>query len=141
MTTKFILIETWNGEGYCTENTAKIVHLTSSCIKAMLNDIIDSLMQNHYEVTAYKLSSDGFSINYSAADDGDGTYKLRPFVDGDYGVVIRCNINEADVLDWIHYQTMLASAIQQSHPLDEIDEDDPFIGAHNGDYDYQFIKL
>jgi hypothetical protein len=137
---KYAIIETWNGEGYSSENLAYIVeHDSDSRAQKRLEDLV-SIQSNAANI----IESDGL-ITYEKGDD-QGSFSFIRNAEKLYGVVILANVNEVVPIynkkDWT---AKLNIAVQQcdSDELDELDLSDSniFIGAYEGDYDYQFIKF
>lgn len=137
---KYAIIETWNGEGYSSENLAYIEDYNSDAeAQQKLKDLV-SIQSNATNVT----ESEGL-ISYDKHDDS-GTFQFIKNAESIYGVVILTNVNEVVAIrnkkDWL---AKINIAVQQSDS-DETDEldlssDNIFIGAYEGDYDYQFIKF
>jgi len=137
---KYAIIETWNGEGYSSENLAYIVeHDSDSRAQQRLKDLV-SIQSNAANI----IESDGV-ITYEKGDD-QGSFSFIRNAEKLYGVVILANVNEVVPIynkkDWT---AKLNIAVQQCDE-DELDEFDLsgnniFIGAYEGDYDYQFIKF
>lgn len=137
---KYAIIETWNGEGYSSENLAYIEDYNSDAeAQQKLRDLF-SIQSNATNVT----ESEGL-ISYDKHDDS-GTFQFIKNAESIYGVVILTNVNEVVAIrnkkDWL---AKINIAVQQSDS-DETDEldlssDNIFIGAYEGDYDYQFVKF
>jgi hypothetical protein len=137
---KYAIIETWNGEGYSSENLAYIVeHNSDEQAQQRLKDLV-SIQSNVTNI----IESDGL-ITYEKGDD-QGSFTFIRNAEKIYGVVILTNVNEVIAIrnkkDW---SAKLNIAVQQGddEELDELDLSDNniFIGAYEGDYDYQFIKF
>ena len=137
---KYAIIETWNGEGYSYENLAYIVeHNSDEQAQQRLKDLV-SIQSNVTNI----IESDGL-ITYEKGDD-QGSFTFIRNAEKIYGVVILTNVNEIIAIrnkkDW---SAKLNIAVQQGddEELDELDLSDNniFIGAYEGDYDYQFIKF
>lgn len=137
---KYAIIETWNGEGYSSENLAYIVeHDSDSRAQERLKDLV-SIQSNAANI----IESDGL-ITYEKGDD-QGSFSFIRNAEKLYGVVILANVNEVVPIynkkDWT---AKLNIAVQQcdEDELDELNLSDNniFIGASEGDYDYQFIKF
>lgn len=137
---KYAIIETWNGEGYSSENLAYIVeHNSDAKAQQRLKDLV-SIQSN----TTNIIESDGL-ITYEKGDE-QGSFTFIRDAEKLYGVVILTNVNEVIAIrnkkDW---SAKLNIAVQQcdNDELDELDLSDNniFIGAYEGDYDYQFIKF
>jgi hypothetical protein len=137
---KYAIIETWNGEGYSSENLAYIVeHDSDSRAQQRLEDLV-SIQSNAANI----IESDGL-ITYEKGDD-QGSFSFIRNAEKLYGVVILTNVNEVVPIynkkDWT---AKLNIAVQQcdTDELDELNLSDNniFIGAYEGDYDYQFIKF
>jgi len=139
---KYAIISTWNGEGYSYLNTAEIRHFKD-----------DEAAQKHLR-TLYEINNDPQdfeveetkgALRYSNEEDS-GSYVWLPDPQKNFGVVIHTNINEIKYIrsakNWRNY---VAEAIKQADPeeVSEIDlsEKSFFIGAYNGNFDYQFIKF
>jgi hypothetical protein len=137
---KYAIIETWNGEGYSSENLAYIVeHDSDSRAQQRLEDLV-SIQSNAANI----IESDGL-ITYEKGDD-QGSFSFIRNAEKLYGVVILANVNEVVPIynkkDWT---AKLNIAVQQcdEDELDELNLSDSniFIGAYEGNYDYQFIKF
>ena len=137
---KYAIIETWNGEGYSSENLAYIVeHDSDSRAQQRLEDLV-SIQSNAANI----IESDGL-ITYEKGDD-QGSFSFIRNAEKLYGVVILTNVNEViPVYNKKDWTAKLNIAVQQcdTDELDELDLSDSniFIGAYEGDYDYQFIKF
>lgn len=137
---KYAIIETWNGEGYSYENLASIKEFDNDSIA---QKYLESLV--HFQTGAENIESNLGRITYEKGDD-QGSFVFIRNAESIYGVVILTNVNEVIAIrnkkDWL---TKINLAVQQSDS-DETDEldlssDNIFIGAYEGDYDYQFIKF
>lgn len=137
---KYAIIETWNGEGYSYENLASIKEFDNDSIAQRY---LESLV--HFQIGAENIESNLGCITYEKGDD-QGSFVFMRNAESIYGVVILTNVNEVVAIrnkkDWV---AKLNIAVQQSDS-DETDEldlssDDIFIGAYEGDYDYQFVRF
>jgi hypothetical protein len=83
-------------------------------------------------------------IGHITYDDGtnQGTFQWIPRNNA-YGIEILCNINDVRVHDTKEDYDAAVELAKAQADADDITEDNesPFIGAHHGDYDHQFIKL
>jgi hypothetical protein len=129
---KYVIAETWNGEGYSSENKAYIKDFLNE------NDVrvyIESLFPSNADILM-----DVNRVEYDVNDDA-GSYEWHQYT-GQYGVVILPQLNEVLLLDKDEFDTMYKDAVEQADPEEEIEQGDKvFIGAYNGEYDYMFIKL
>jgi hypothetical protein len=135
---KYIIVSTWNGEGYSYSNTAEL--------KDFNNDVeartymAELLLKVHPEMTDVTLIGDN-QIRYSIGEDNGSFMFIKEEA---FGVMILANVNEVVLLprkkEW---DFALSQAIKQSDPDDELDlsGNSIFIGAYEGEYDYQLIKL
>ena len=137
---KYAIIETWNGEGYSSENLAYIVeHNSDAKAQQRLKDLL-TIQSDATNI----IESDGL-ITYEKGND-QGSFTFIRNAEKLYGVVILTNVNEVVAIrnkkDW---SAKLNIAVQQGddEELNELDLSDKniFIGAYEGDYDYQFIKF
>jgi hypothetical protein len=137
---KYAIVETWNGEGYSSDNLAYIKEFAND---SEAQNYLESLMQ--IQSDAENIETSLGCITYEKGDD-QGSFTFIRNGEKIYGVVILANVNEVVPIynkkDWT---AKLNIAVQQcdNDELDEIDLSDNniFIGAHEGDYDYQFIKF
>ena len=146
---RYAIIETWNGCGYSDENRLNSIQEFISpaeakefCRQAIIDsqDIDDVDDENEF----YPLENGyGWTILDDCED--SGTYQFFEITDDLYGVVVRCNINEAIPCNKAQFDDLKSIAVAQAYREDydegELDDDNVFIGAHKGEYDYQFIKL
>ena len=137
---KYAMVETWNGEGYSSENLASIKEFDNDSVA---QKYLESLV--HFQTGAENIESNLGCITYEKGDD-QGSFTFIRNAENLYGVVILANVNEVVPIynkkDW---SAKLNIAVQQcdTDELDELDlsSDNIFIGAYEGDYDYQFIKF
>jgi len=99
----------------------------------------------HFQTGAENIESNLGCITYDKGDD-QGSFLFIRDADTLFGVVIRTNDNEAfPITNLRKWKSYLVEAIEQAEPeeLYELDlsADDFFIGAYDGDYDYQFVKF
>jgi hypothetical protein len=136
---KYIIAQTWNGEGASYLNTASVIEFNSDSeaqkyIEQLLVDDIGE-DDDDWDITIKR----GCIIAENEED--AGTYQWMHLKEDTYGVVILTNVNDMDQYNEVDYLNELDTAMAQSDPQDEIEVDNPFICAHMGEYDYQFIKL
>jgi hypothetical protein len=132
---KYIITETWNGEGYSYENKAYLMDFNSD---AEAQAHIESLVQEDAE----NVKASKGMVFYEIGEDG-GWYTYTPYQD-QYGVVILCNVNisEPYIVTEEQFLRFYEQAVDQADPDEEIEEgDEVFIGAYDDEYDYMFIKL
>ena len=130
---KYIIIETWNGEGYSYENKAYLMDFDSD---AEAQAHIESLVQEDAE----NVKASKGMVFYEVGEDG-GWYTWTPYQD-EYGVVILCNVNEPYIVTEEQFLRYYDEAVEQADPEEEIEfGDEVFVGAYDGDYDYALIKL
>ena len=95
---KYVVVKTWNGEGYSEDNEiievgtfpGMAIHglMGSYYKKAFGEDIQGDIESNNKGITAY----------YEDEDDNGGSVQAIPIKDDSYGVLINCNENEVEVL-------------------------------------------
>jgi hypothetical protein len=147
---KYVIVSTWNGEGYSSSNTIEVKEFNNdNDAHAHIKELADEYKRNSVgygnEVEIDLITEKGcFIITHDDGDD-QGSFQCHLLHDDSYGVVIQCNVNEVMVVDESDYKDILEIAINQADK-DEIDEidlnaDEIFIGAYDDDYDYQFIKI
>ena len=137
---KYAIVETWNGEGYSSENLASIKEFDNDSVA---QKYLESLV--HFQTGAENIESSLGCISYEK--DGDqGAFTFIRNAEELYGVVIFCNVNEVYAIkSKKKFHKIISGAITLSDPeeFDEINlsDDSIFIGAYQGEYDYQFIKF
>lgn len=134
---KYVIATTWNGEGYSYQNIAELKEFESD--KDAQDHILHQFNENE-RVDLYEVSEEEGRVNFDDGDDQGSWQWIKADADT-YGAVIICNINDVCVVNKEEYEEMLKDALAQSDPDDEISEENPFIGAYGGEYDYQFIKF
>ena len=137
---KYAIIETWNGEGYSFENLAYIKEFNND---SEAQTHLESLVQ--IQTGAENIESSLGCISYEKNGD-QGSFMFIRNAEKLYGVVIFCNVNEVHpFVSKKQFHKFIGEAIILSDPeeFDEIDlsDDSIFIGAYQGEYDYQFIKF
>jgi hypothetical protein len=137
---QYAIIETWNGEGYSSENLASIKEFANdSKAQKYLESLVDM------QIGAENIESSLGCITYEKGDD-NGSFIFIRNADKLYGVMIFCNVNEVHpIKSKKEFHKLISGAITLANPeeFDEIDlsDDSIFIGAYQGEYDYQFIKF
>jgi hypothetical protein len=137
---KYAIVETWNGEGYSSENLASIKEFDNDSVA---QKYLESLV--HFQTGAENIESSLGCISYEKNGD-QGSFIFIRNAEKLYGVMIFCNVNEVHpILNKKQWHSRICGAITLSDPeeLDEINlgDDSIFIGAYEGEYDYQFIKF
>lgn len=140
---KYAIVSTWNGEGYSSSNTAEVKEFNNDNDALTFIRNLAKEYEEDFEIEVYQKEGMG-KINFDNLVD-QGSFQFHRLNEDDFGVVIQCNINEADIESKIGFNAMLDLAIKQADQdeLDELDlsSNNIFIGAYEGDYDYQFIKF
>jgi hypothetical protein len=137
---KYAIVETWNGVGYSSDNLAYIKEFAND---SEAQNYLESLMQIQSDADNIETSTG--CITYEKGDD-QGSFIFIRNADKLYGVMIFCNVNEVHpIKSKKEFHKLISGAITLADPeeFDEIDlsDDSIFIGAYQGEYDYQFIKF
>ena len=152
---KYIVVDTWNGEGYSSENGAEIrifdnkeqasYHCRVEAYKQKIEDVMKvEKVENGYEF--YDISEDGV--------DDSGSYRYYPLPKDAYAVEIRANVNEVRILNQVEFSKALAEReLELQHYLtgqngliedrgDKVVATDDGIFYHSTHmYDYQYRRL
>lgn len=137
---QYIIATTWNGEGYSYQNKAELKQFESDADaqKYILEQFADNENEERYEVKVTK-----GRVSFDNRED-QGSYQWIKAPEDIYGVAIRCNVNEVEVCNEKQYSDLLDNVIAEADP-DEVAEiesnEEVFLNAYEGDYDYQFIKF
>lgn len=137
---EFIIISTWNGEGYSYSNKAYTITADS---KGKAQAHIISLLTS--KLAEYNNGNETIAIaeGHIGYDDGidQGSFQWI-HREGVYGIEILCNTNDVIVHKTKQdYDSAVQEAVSQAYDKELEDSDSPFIAAYEGDYDYQFIKF
>lgn len=147
----YIVIDTWNGEGYSDKNGTEIKRFKSK-VSAEQYAETEATRQLPYPISirhshekiVYEDGIFGFAI-----DEDYGTYQVHPFPEDAYAVMIRCNVNEVDILTEEQYNNEIKDLLSEfEEDYDTSEREDFFYYEDNGDlfvacfgnqdYDYQF---
>jgi hypothetical protein len=139
---KYVIVSTWNGEGYSYWNTAKILEFQDDeAAQKHLRELFEAEQFGEDFETKETLGV----LSYTTGEDS-GSYVWFREPQKIYGLLIYANNNEFNViLSAKEWRNRVAAAIKQAEPdsVCEIDitEKNFFIPAYNSDYDYQFIRF
>lgn len=142
---EYLIIDTWNGEGYSYENDASILK-TEDTIKRIAENNLTSITE-YFDVGE---GSDGLDINYNKVgkaytitytfEHDSGSISILPY-QGQYGVMIKCEINEYTIFNTKEeYYNAYKEAVELADPED-YQLGDMFFHAHKDDYSRQFKIL
>jgi hypothetical protein len=139
---KFVIVETWNGEGYSYENLIRLVKDFDSeeDAKQFCKETLEDEQISAEEV--YPLDT-GYGWSYR---DDDGSYQCFKMEEDSFGVIILCNVNDVKVVNKESYfkeldgylNTIDISVIEE----EEIERNESRVFLHaeyaDGDHDIQF---
>lgn len=149
---KYIVIDTWNGEGYSSENGVEIEQFQNKKLafkhaykRALSNadgetdDVYQYSDEEYFKEKAY---SNGDGYYFEGYDDNHGSYQVWE-TKGVYAIMIQCNINEITMLTKEEYEEKSKWLDEQyGEDLEEYsdsdDNGDKFYCSLVDDYDYQF---
>ena len=156
---KYVVIDTWNGEGYSTENGVDIKQFDyrKSALKwaykrALTNaqDDADDVQRYSDQTDLMKANDNGDGYFWETYDDNCGSYQVWETKDV-YAFMIQCNVNDVTPLTKKQFieeiedkEDLMKDAITHS-PFNESEEDfesqeengDVYYGGLD-DYDYQY---
>ena len=166
MKNKYIVIDTWNGEGYSSENGTQIktfptkieaMKYAKDSRKGMINMYSD-FKPPYYPYTPYEIDDNVFG--WGDEEIGDyGSYQVYELKDDDYAIEILVNVNEVFILSKEQYKDRIKELneevfesmfkaltldnfyaptdLEEYLYLDDNNINEPFYHGVN-DYDYQF---
>ena len=165
MKNKYIVIDTWNGEGYSSENGTEIktfptkieaMKYAKDSRKGMINMYSD-FKPPYYPYTPYEIDDNVFG--WGDEEIGDyGSYQVYELKDNDYAIEILVNVNEVFILSKEQYEDRIkelneevfesmfkALTLDNFYAPTDLEEylylddniNEPFYHGVN-DYDYQF---
>ena len=141
---KYIVVDTWNGEGYSSDNGTEI-KLFDTKGEA---EIYCKLMAYRNEGGDVDISSVKNGYEYEDThDDDSGSYRYYPLPKDAYAVEILCNINEVRILNQIEFSKAIADREAEIVEADVYrgdyafaTEDGVFYSAVE-DYDFQYRRI
>jgi hypothetical protein len=144
MNKRFAILSTWNGDGYSTENILEGIFNLENDASAKAKCF--ELMNEHQTLDEAMVSERDNGFIWEFEEDGDsGSYQAFEITEDLYGFVVLTNINDVIPCTNEEFEELKADAIEQADEddldEDELEENEFFIGAYEGEYDYQFIKL
>lgn len=149
---KYILIETWNGEGYSYLNTNhEVFNTAKDAYNRLKLHAIESYEANkNYEYeSSYIYGSDALSHFVYTTGFNSGSYQIFEIEDNAFGYVVLTNLNEVHIIDTeddynkeLLYVTNKLIELDRSEDLTT--DDNPFFPCIDGEYndcDIQFVKI
>ena len=153
---KYIVVDTWNGDGYSSENGVEINQFQNKKLafkhahkRALENagDVAEDVCRysdeelNHSLWEVVKRDADGDGFYWETYDDNTGSYQVFEIKDA-YAIMILCNVNEVSLLTKKEYKERVSELNEEygedlEENLYEDDNGDSFYCAID-DYDYQF---
>jgi len=151
-TKKFIVVDTWNGEGYSDVNGSEMKlfdthaearqYAKEQALKELPNPGDLDVYRDETLVVAYQFE----------VDDDHGSYQVHELKKNAYAVMIRCNINDVLVLTELEFKQEIKQLKEEFLELQKRtgeDEEDYFDYQPGGDifvsawddYDFQFRLL
>jgi len=141
---KYIAVDTWNGEGYSSDNGVEIKIFDTK----KEADAYCKLMAYKNEDGDVDISSVKNGYEYEDThDDDSGSYRYYELPEDAYAVEILCNINEVRILNQKEFSKAIADRDAEIVDADVYrgdyafaTEDGIFYSAV-GDYDFQYRKI
>ena len=153
---KYIVVDTWNGDGYSYENgvDTKQFQYKKSAFKYAYKRVLSNAGDDPDDVCRYsdekpteywtpiKRDADGDGFYFDTYDDNSGSYQVWETKDA-YAIMIQCNVNDVTMLTKEEYEeqikeldAMYGSDLEEYCETD--DNGDKFYCSLVDDYDYQF---
>ena len=111
MTDKYIVIDTWNGEGYSHDNGTEIKTFStkSQAIKYAKDKRNHIVNNTHYKFCShsegYRSRGPEIVLSWGDKEMGDyGSYQVHKINDNDYAIEILVNVNEVTILTKKEYK-------------------------------------
>tara|TARA_R100000951_G_scaffold116129_2_gene126650 strand:+ start:1671 stop:2156 length:486 start_codon:yes stop_codon:yes gene_type:complete len=153
---KYIVVDTWNGEGYSYNNgvDTKQFQYKKSAFKHAYKRVLSNTdgdadlvcrysdeEMNHSLWEAVKRDADGDGFYWETYDDNSGSYQVFEIKDA-YAIMILCNVNEVSLLTKKEYEERISELNEEygedlEEYYEEDDNGDKFYCAID-DYDFQF---
>jgi hypothetical protein len=153
---KYIVVDTWNGDGYSYENgvDTKQFQYKKAAFKYAYQRVLSNAGDVSDDVCRYsdekptehwkpvKRGTDGDGFYFETYDDNCGSYQVWETKDA-YAIMIQCNVNDVTMLTKEEYKehieeldAMYGSDLEEYCETD--DNGDKFYCSLVDDYDYQF---
>lgn len=140
---KYAIIETWNGEGYSSANRMHSIIEANGEDEVM--EITKALAESEMTEDDEFITHENGHGWVTEEEEDSGSYQFFEIKDDTFGFVVATNVNEVSMVNEEEFRDMKKYAISQADLDDyeegELDSDNVFIGAYEGDYDYQFITI
>jgi len=148
---KYIVINTWNGDGYSTDNGVDTKQFTykKSAYKwaykrALSNADGDAKYVNRYSdlYAQIEKGADGDGYTFLGYDDSEGSYQVWETKDV-YAFMILCNVNDCAMLTKKQYEEQIEWLDKEygedlEEHSDTEENGDKYYASLVDDYDYQF---
>ena len=153
-TKKYIVVDTWNGEGHSSENGTEI-RIFDNKEQASYYCRVEAFKNEEKDVMVVEKVKNGYEY-YDISEDGvddSGSYRYYPLPKDAYAVEILCNINEVRILNQIEFAKAIADrelelrdylydTIFDETREDKVEATDDGVFYHSTDkYDYQYRRL
>ena len=152
---KFIVIDTWNGDGYSSDNGTQIkIFDTQAAAKRYAESM--ALQEIEHQETnkglTYYSDDNSWSACFTIGPDDNpdhGTYQVHELPKNAYAVMILTNVNEVEILTEDKFKDEVEYLSSEFHEHETFEDyEDTFCKEENGDmfvscfgcqdYDYQF---
>tara|TARA_R110000868_G_scaffold124495_2_gene329217 strand:+ start:67 stop:513 length:447 start_codon:yes stop_codon:yes gene_type:complete len=141
--TKYIVIDTWNGEGYSYNNgvDTKKFQYKKSAIKHAYKCVLRQTEDAH-DVQEYEKEYLDDGYYWETYNDDAGSYQVHEIKDA-YAVMIQCNTNEVYMLNEKDFNDKISELDEEygedlEDYSDTDDNGDKYYCSLVDDYDYQF---
>lgn len=138
---KYIAVDTWNGEGYSSDNGVEIGIFDT---KKEADTHCKNFAYGHSVFTSVEKVENGYEFT---DDDDSGSYRYYELPEDAYAVEILCNINEVRILNQKEFSKAIADREAEIVEADVYrgdyafaTEDGVFYSAV-GDYDFQYRRI
>ena len=136
---KYIVVDTWNGDGYSTENGVEIEQFQNkkSALKHAYKRALSNADGDKKYVERYENA-----YSFLGYDDSHGSYQVWETKDV-YAIMIQCNVNEVTMLTKKEYEEKIEWLDKKygddlEDYCDTEDNGDKFYCSLVDEYDYQF---
>ena len=163
MKNKYIVIDTWNGDGYSSDNGVEIEYFSSRAeavehAKKRRDEQLSLPYSEKY--TPYEI--DGYIFGWGDEEIGDyGSYQVHELKEKDYAIEIQVNVNTATILNKKQYEQRIkelhseifemmfktlttdnyhAETDLENYIYFQDNNENFYHGVNDYDYQYRFIK-
>jgi hypothetical protein len=117
---KYVIVTTWNGEGYSSEN--KIVEVIELDSDASAQEYCIKQVHDNESFPEHEDYSFDNGHGWTTYNDDSGSYQWFKLNQDSYGISIECNVNEVELLNKEEYDQAILVLLEDLNPQEMEEE-------------------